>query len=66
MSTIVSVRECIDIERQAGSSEIELCRLLNASSITPPTGFTSWTPDALVEVAGMRPHGLTRHGRRTR
>ena len=63
---ITTVREVIDQERQAGSPEEAICALLRASTITPPDGFTSWTPDALVDLAGMRPHGLTQHGRRTR
>jgi hypothetical protein len=66
--TVATVADCIASERAGGSSEDAICRLLQASGIRPPKPhtFKHWTPARLREVAGDRPIGFTREGRRIR
>jgi len=63
---IAHVSELIEQERAGGSSDPEICRLLQASSIRPPAPhrWRTWTPARLVEIAGPREarHGYTRRG----
>ena len=56
---IATVSELVAQERTAGSTDADVVRLLNASSIEPPTG-RQWTEAMLVDEFGPRLQGLVR------